>query len=362
MKSWKFPLIRLLILLFWSGMLALLLYLPTFEREELEPTSISIFTWGDILEPELIQQFEKKSGIKVYLNYYASNEELMVKMRATGGRGYDMIIPSDYAVDTMRREGLLKRLDHSKLKLCSKIHPLLLNRKFDPDNSYSIPYLWEVYGMGYNKNFFGNSPPHASWDLIFNSSQIDYRIAMTNDPIDAVSLAGFYLYGPVGQFNQEQIAGIQKLLTEQKQFVEAYADFRGDYLLATKNCAIAVCTSSYIARSMHSLDYIGFLVPEEGSFITIENFAIPEVSNREELVYQFINFMFEPESIRTNVEEYSFFSSCEEAIDLFPGNEFFEKHMRASTYENRPTYLVNKSIPTRTIADLWTNVKLAGEP
>ncbi len=177
MKSWKFLLIRSLILLFWSSMLTLLLYLPTFEREELEPTSISVFTWGDILEPELIQKFEKKTGIKVYLNYYASNEELMVKMRATGGKGYDMIIPSDYAVETMRKEGLLKKLDHSKLHICSKIHPLLLNRKFDPDNSYSVPYLWEVYGLGYDKNFFGPNPPFASWDLIFDPSQIHYRIA-----------------------------------------------------------------------------------------------------------------------------------------------------------------------------------------
>ncbi len=76
-----------------------------------EPNSINVFAWGDILDPAVIADFEKETGIKVNLNYYSSNEELIVKLKATRGEGYDLIIPSDYAVKILIKEDLLKPID-----------------------------------------------------------------------------------------------------------------------------------------------------------------------------------------------------------------------------------------------------------
>lgn len=101
--------IRFSIMVFWSAIILALLYLPGMQIFPSKEKSINVFTWGDILERSVIDEFERSTGIKVHLSYYASNEELLVKLKATGGKGYDLIIPSDYSVKILKEEGLLKK-------------------------------------------------------------------------------------------------------------------------------------------------------------------------------------------------------------------------------------------------------------
>ena len=89
--------IRACVLLFWCSLIFGVLYWPE-ETFLANGRSINIFVWGDILEPTVIAEFERETGIKVNMNFYASNEEMLVKLKATGGPGYDLIIPSDYSV------------------------------------------------------------------------------------------------------------------------------------------------------------------------------------------------------------------------------------------------------------------------
>ena len=104
-------LIRAGVVIFWAVLICAALYLPDFNFFAREKYSINIFAWGDILEPAVVAEFEKTTGIKVYLNYYSSNEELLVKIKATRGEGYDLIIPSDYTVELLAKDGLLKKID-----------------------------------------------------------------------------------------------------------------------------------------------------------------------------------------------------------------------------------------------------------
>src|SRR5579883_3295744 len=189
--------LRILVVVFWSALLLFALYFPKFQKEEAaEENSITVFTWGDIFEPSVVDAFEKETGIRVHLNYYSSNEELLVKLKATKAEGYDLIVPSDYAVRMLRREDLLQPLDPSKITFWKDLNPILLNHHYDPNNQYSIPFSWEIFGFGIDKEYFkGRELPH-SWKLIFDKNTIDYRIGMVNDPIDAVEFSSMYLYGP----------------------------------------------------------------------------------------------------------------------------------------------------------------------
>src|ERR1700722_18720735 len=122
--------------------------------------------------------------MKVHLSYYSSHEELLVKFKATQGKGYDMIIPSDYAVGALAQTGLLKEIDKNRLPFWKEIDPLLLGHSFDPHNRYSIPFSWEVFGLGIDKETF-IPPSEPSWRWIFDEKLISYRILMINDPIEA---------------------------------------------------------------------------------------------------------------------------------------------------------------------------------
>lgn len=312
-------LIRGCMILFWVGALFGVLYLSKSFIFRSPQKTINIFSWGDIFDPAYINLFERQTGIKVNISYYATNEELLTKLTATRGVGYDLIVPSDYAVGALRSSGLLKQLDKNKMSFYEHLNPLLLGLPFDPDNQYSVPFEWELFGIGINKDYFGDNIPQPSWSLIFDTAAMPYRIAMVNDPIEAILFAAHYLYGQkahtIEQLNTQEIQEIKQLLIEQKKRVEAYVDFRPDYFLVTKNCPVVVASSSYILRSMREYSYIDFIMPVEGTFITIENFAIPAVSDKEDLVYQFMNFFFEPESCLHHFNLFAFFPA---RLDVIP--------------------------------------------
>ncbi|MBS0627482.1 MAG: spermidine/putrescine ABC transporter substrate-binding protein, partial [Verrucomicrobia bacterium] len=89
-------LIRLCIISSWLIGIFVALYWPKINFFSYKDHTINVFAWSDILHPDIVADFEKETGIKVKFNYYSSNEELLVKLKATKGEGYDLIIPSDY--------------------------------------------------------------------------------------------------------------------------------------------------------------------------------------------------------------------------------------------------------------------------
>lgn len=346
--------------LIWLLLLTLIVYFPKFKAEKFDDKTITVFAWGDVVDPAIIAEFEKTSGIKVNLNYYSSNEELMVKMRATRGVGYDLIIPSDYAVSILLQENLLKELDHSKLPMFKEITKALLNYPFDPHNIYSIPYEWELFGLGYDTNYFATEP-RPSWDLVFDKNIMDYRICMVNDPIEAFLFAGFYLFGKTSHFTSQELSAMTRLLIEQKAFVEAYADFRADYLLVTKNCPVVVTASSFIQRAKKNFADIEFMLPVEGAFLTIENLCIPKASNKDALTYQFINFLFQHESLQKNFDSYGFFPSLDHevrALGFLKELDLLNQSLSEPKYN---IHFFNKSIPQKQLDDMWVEVKSSGE-
>ena len=207
---------RSLILLFWFLVFFIFLFSPVIFRTFKNGKSLNVFAFPELIDAEYVHQFEKETGIKVHISYYENNDELLVKMRKTKGQGYDIIIPSDYAVEILIREGLLKRYDKRRLQFYRTIDERFLGKYFDPQNDYSIPYLWETYKIGINKKFYKNGYPEASWKLIFDEKSAPEGLVMVNTPREAVLLAAFYLFGSIDNLNAEKMEKIKELLIKQK--------------------------------------------------------------------------------------------------------------------------------------------------
>ncbi len=350
---------RFLIITFWCSVLLLTLYGPKIRQKDFQENSITVFTWGDIFDPSIIESFEKETGIRVHLNYYSANEELLVKLKATKAEGYDLIVPSDYAVRLLRREQLLQPLDKSKIHFWKDLNPVLLNLPYDTKNAFSIPFSWEIFGFGVDKDYFAGHELPESWRLIFDKNFINYRIGMVNDPIDATEFASMYLYGP--QFkkaNLQQQKEITHLLKEQHKWVEVYANFRTDYLLATKNCPVVVSSSSYIWRTMRLVPFVRFVIPKEGTFITIENLCIPKASKKQDLVYRFMNYLYRTESSAKHFSTFGFFPSTIHT-DQWPDLDPMASKLIHATPEEFGHYrfLHEDDLPEATLRNLWVEVK-----
>ena len=349
--------IRCGIIFFWVALIFCALYWPKWKIFHYDEKTLNIFAWGDILEPGVIAEFEQETGIKVNLNYYSSNEELLVKMKATKGEGFDLIIPSDYAVNILVQEELLKKIDKDKLTFWNRLNPSLLGHFFDPQNTFSIPFEWEIFGLGIDKEYFAKHPAQPSWGMIFDPSIVNYKITMNNDPIEAIEFASFYLYGIKDSLNPEETQAIKQLLIQQNPWVTAYANFRGDYFLATRNCAVVVASSSYIWRTMRLFDFVGFVVPKEGTFITIENLCIPKASSKDDLAYKLINYLYQPHSVASHFKTFGFFPAALHAIDVADIDKQAAELLQSAEQDFHKYHFYRTVLPEETLRDIWVEVK-----
>ena len=131
--------------------------------------TITVYNWGDYIDPDLIKQFTEETGIKVIYETYDSNEAMMTKIQQ-GGSAYDIAVPSEYTIEMMLEEDLLLPIDHSKIPNLKYIDPYFLDLPFDPGNQFSIPYFWGTVGIVFNPNLIPDHLSFESWDDLWDPS------------------------------------------------------------------------------------------------------------------------------------------------------------------------------------------------
>lgn len=346
---------RFSIVILWIFLIFAALYFRLFFPEK--EKSLNLFVWGGVLIPEHLIEFEKKTGIKINLSFYTSNEELLVKMMATDGIGYDLIMPSGYTTKQMIQKQLIKPLNHSKIAFWDEFDPRFLSLKFDPGNQYSLPYEWEIYGLGINRAFFANRTFNPSWKAIYDENVIDYKIAAQNDPVEAVGIAAFYLFGEVDSLSDLQFSEIKSLLKKQSSWVEAYSDSRGPYFLASGSAPVAVTTNAYIRKISANCPNLDFYVPKEGTFITVENFAISRASKKEKYIYQFLNYLYDKELQKDLFNDLGFlpvFKIPPEELNVLP----YEKKLFEISLEEFSSFQYFQNlVPQQEVRNMWVEIK-----
>ena len=119
---------------------------------EVQQTSggeVNVYNWGEYIDESVLEDFEEATGIKVNYQMYDSNETMYGKI-APGGTDYDVVIPSDYMIARMIEEDMLEPLNFDNIPNFADIDPELKNPEYDPENLYSVPYMWGLMGVIYN--------------------------------------------------------------------------------------------------------------------------------------------------------------------------------------------------------------------
>lgn len=351
-------LFRLVITTLWIGVFFAFLTTTNYLRPLKQDKQIlNIFSWPEILNPEIVKKFERETGIKVVRHYYTSNEELMVKLKATQGKGYDLIIPSDYAVAKLINEDLLQPIDHNKLNFIKHLNPKLIHQDFDPENTYSLPFSWEILGFGIDTDQYQETPFEPTWDEIFCPTNPHTKISMLNDPIEAIDITAHHLFDCQESLSTREIALIRLKLQEQKPLIEAYAGVRGDYLLITKNASVAVIPSSYILRAATSYPHIDFVLPKDYCFISIENMCIPKKSENQELVYLFLNYLYQPEIFASETNTFQNFPSTTNVQPYINGSPLLIKTLDALNSYEGTFFYTRQLLSEKESRSLWVELK-----
>ena len=149
--------------------------------------TLKLYNWGEYMGENLINEFEKEFGVKVITEYFDSNEMMYTKLQA--GDSYDVLVPSDYMIQRMMKDGMLQELDHSLLPNLSELAEGVQNLPYDPDNTYSVPYFWGSVGIVYNHNNVDPAVVEAQGYEILRNTDYKGRIYVYDSERDSFMMA-----------------------------------------------------------------------------------------------------------------------------------------------------------------------------
>jgi len=302
------------------GIVAIIAIL-TFTAHHLARTSgqagrdtLTIYNWGDYIDPDLIKKFEEEYHVKVIYETFDSNEAMLTKIQQ-GGTNYDIAIPSDYMIQKMISENLLIKLDHSKITGLDNIGSYFLDQPFDPKNAYSIPYFWGTLGIVYNEDMV--EAPLVHWDDLWKE-EYENNILLIDG---AREVMGFALNSLGYSLNSTNMDELHEAVDKLKLLTPNVKAIIGDEIkmyMAQEEAAIAVTFSGEAAEMMDENDSLHYVIPPEGSNLWFDNMVIPSTARNVDAAYDFINFMLIPENAAQNAEYVGYATPNDKAKALLP--------------------------------------------
>lgn len=301
--------------------------------------TISVYNWGEYIDPELIDQFEEETNISVVYETFDSNESMMTKVEQ-GGTTYDVAMPSEYAIEKMKANDLLHPIDHELIPNLQNIDPYFLDLPFDPGNDYSVPYFWGTVGIAFNPTLL-DGQTFESWDDLWDPT-LEQEVILVDSAREVIGMGLSSLGYSQNTTNLNELREATHKLKTLGPNVKAIIGDEIVEMMRREEAAVAVTWSGQAADMMWINEDIDYAVPKEGSNLWFDNMVIPKTAGNVEGAHAFINFMLDPEVAAQNADYVGYSTPNEQAIALMDpevtGDERFyppeELRERLEVYEN----------------------------
>ncbi|WP_042352534.1 ABC transporter substrate-binding protein [Bacillus massiliigorillae] len=260
--------------------------------------TITVYNWGDYIEPKLIKKFEKETGYKVIYQTFDSNEAMLTKIEQ-GGTTFDIAVPSEYAISKMKEENLLLPIDHSKLPNLKYIDKRFLDLPFDPKNKYSIPYFWGTVGIVYNPDKVDGKI--TSWNDLWDKN-LRNDILLVDGAREVMGFGLNSLGYSLNDVDKKHLREAKEKLDTLTPNVKAIVGDEIKMLMANEEAAVGVVWSGDASEIMYENEKLDYVVPKEGSNLWFDNIVIPKTAKNLEGAHAFINFMLDPKNAAENTD------------------------------------------------------------
>jgi len=253
--------------------------------------TINVYNWGDYIDPSVIKDFQKEYNIKVNYKTFATNEDMYTKIKNGGGK-YDVLFPSEYMIDRMIKEDMLEKLDMDNIENYKYIDSKYKNLSYDPNNEYSVPYMWGTFGIIYNKKMV--KKPVDSWSILWDK---DYskQIFMLDSQRESIGVALKLLNYSLNSRDKNHLENAKNKLIEQKPLVLSYVgDTVKDKMVAGEAALAVVWSGDAVTMKRNNPD-LEYVIPKEGSNIWFDAMVIPKGAQHKAEAELFINYMCRPD-------------------------------------------------------------------
>lgn len=329
-----------------------------------------IYNWVDYLPQEVIDAFQKITGITVKLDVFDSNEMLEIKLISSKSQ-YDLVCPSISPFFARQKEiGIYQKFDKKLLKFYDDLDPFIMEKMsvVDATNEYAIPYLWGVSGFAVSeekiKSVFKNAPIE-SLSLVFEVENLKkiskYNVSFLNSPSEVFPILAHYMFGGENA-TEEQLNKMYLKLKELRPYIFKFNSTAMQDLFSETSC-VAFGTYGNVRQIMLDAKRDGkdlklkFIFPKEGGEIWIDVFAIPKNARHYKNAHVFLNYIYHPKVIAAisnstayanpivNSKKYIIPEILNDEL-IFPSNEILKKsfieEMHPISYERMRTKLFTK--------------------
>ncbi|MBD1556855.1 extracellular solute-binding protein [Vibrio sp. S9_S30] len=273
------------------------------------------YNWSEYIPSGVLEDFTKETGIKVIYSTYESNESMYAKLK-TQGSGYDLVVPSTYFVSKMRKEKMLQKIDKQKLSHFADLDPNYLNKSFDPNNDYSIPYIWGATGIGVNSDMLDKSKI-SSWNDFWDPKW-EGQLMMMDDSREVFHIALTKLGYSANTTNPDEIkAAYEELKKLMPNVLVFNSDFPANpYLAGETSLGMLWNGSAYSARQEGAA--IDIVWPAKGTIFWMDSLAIPSGAKNIDAAHKMINFLLRPENAAKIAVEIGYPTPVKTAYPLLP--------------------------------------------
>jgi spermidine/putrescine transport system substrate-binding protein len=271
--------------------------------------TLHIYTWSDYFAPEVLESFERGLGVKVVIDTFESNEAMYAKLKA-GAVGYDLITPSSYLIAAMAREKMIDKLDHSKIPNVKKnFDPSFAPQILDPSFQYNVPYAVTYTGFVYAKNKVPAGVDVNSWTILSNPA-FKGRVSLLDDMREVIGAGLMYLGYSINSTNPAEIDAAVKKILEWRSNIRKFdsESYKNEVASGAMWLGLGYSTdaSQVIVGDEESgspaRDDIGFAIHKEGYTIAFDELVVSSASRNKALAYAFINYIYDGEVAKVNME------------------------------------------------------------
>lgn len=275
---------------------------------------LNVYNWSDYIDPEVLKDFEDEYGIKVNYENFATNEEMLAKLKA-GGTSYDVLFPSDYMVQALIELGMLQKLDFDNLGNFKNVDPMFKNLIFDPENKYSVPYFWGTMGIVYDSIRIPEEI--TSWRALWDPRYAG-KIVMLDSSRDSIGITLKMLGYSANTRDLGELNEAMEELIKQKPLVRSYEIDAFKDMIASGDAIMSLCWSGDAMLLISEHSNLSYSIPKEGTNVWVDCMVVPTTSKHKREAELFIDYMLRPDVNAKCALAVGYSTANTEAIKLLP--------------------------------------------
>jgi len=303
-------------------------------KMEVTSTEVNLFVWTEYVPPDIIECFELVYGVKVNRDEYSANEEMYAKLSA-GGAAYDLVQPTDYIVSLMVRQGLLQKLDKSKLPVISNFDSTYMNLGFDPGNEYTIPYQAGTDAIVVNTASVPNVP--QSWADLWKPEYAG-RMVFLDDSRATIGMVLLTLGYDVNTKDPAQLEEAKNKLAELVPNVKLFDSDSPKTALIAGDADLGMTWTGEAFLAQLEVPTIQYIYPTEGAILWQDNYAMPVDAPHPDTAYAWLNYSMQPDLFWLMMRDFPYTNPNKAALDYAKGSEIVVKDSEGNDVTPKQLY------------------------